>query len=105
MVSVISADWATLIATAVHLRDATDATDAVLIERLSPDVAYNKVLSVHQAWKNKYARCAQRDLIEVPYRIRRNPLPGGGYDIEAVRDLTALIEGAMVDWPGGEPDG
>jgi len=100
----MNADWQTLIATAVHLRNADDATDSVLIERLGPDVPYNRVLSTHQAWKNKYARCAQRDLIEVPYRIRRNPLPGGGYDIEAVRDLTSLIEGTMIEWPGEEPD-
>lgn len=92
-------EWKTLIATSAALANAVDATDAVLIDVIEPETPYNKVLSIHQAWKNKYARCAQRGLITTPFRIRRRPLPEGGYEIEAVRDLTAAIEGALIRWP------
>lgn len=98
-------DWTRLIAIAEALNDADDATDVVVVQRLGPDVPYNKVLSVQQAWRNKYDRCAARGLIEYPFRIRRRHV-NGGYIIEATRDLTPLIEQAMVDWgETGEPYG
>lgn len=93
------ADWKRLIAISVQLGESPDATGAIIIEVLSTGTDYRKVVSRQQAWNNKYARCAQRDLISVPFRIRRSWADDGTCVIEAVRDLTPGIEQAMVMWP------
>lgn len=93
------ADWKHLVAISVQLAEAPDATTAIVVDTIPADTPYNRVLSICQSWQNKYARCAQRGLIRYPFRMRRNRLEAGGYEIEAVRDLTPAIEGVMVAWP------
>jgi hypothetical protein len=93
------ADWRTLMSASSALHAAPDATAAYVLEHLGPEVPYNRVLSRHNSWLNKYARCTQRGLIPHPMRLRRNRLDGGGYEIEAVLDLTPRIETVMMEWP------
>lgn len=100
-----NAEWRKLMAISQQLHDAPDATTAIVVDTIGADVPYNRVLSICQAWRNKYARCTHRGLIRYPYRMRRNRLEDGGYEIEAVRDLTPVIETVMISWPEGmEPE-
>lgn len=94
----ISDDWKRLIAISRQLVAQSDRTGSVVIEHLAVGLPYNEVLSRHQSWQNKYARCTQRGLIDYPYKIRRI-FVDDHYVIEAALDVSAVIEETMVAWP------
>lgn len=93
------ASWQRLIAVSMQLVDSDDRTASVVIETVPPETDYRKVLSIQNAWLNKYHRATARGLIPFPYRIRRHRADDGSYIIEAALDLSGPIEEAMVLWP------
>jgi hypothetical protein len=50
------ASWQRLIAVSMQLVDSHDRTASVVIETVPPETDYRKVLSIQNAWLNKYHR-------------------------------------------------